>query len=581
MINGNTSGIKRTDLEQLETILDMRFGTGAFAPKELLDMMAYYTGKLGREISVYLSRNGNVLDLSIGTSDDVEMPSIRRRRGSSTLSGVRCIHTHPSGSSMLSHVDLGTLSSARLDAMCALSVRDGKPVSLTAAFIGDELDTPFIYGPFSADRIPEQNLTYEIGLATKRVQNIVSFQDTTEKKERAIIVGLNSTEASMDELERLADTAEVEVIYRDIQRRPRDSSLYVGKGKVQELSQIAASLHADVFIFNDDLTPAEQRNLEDALHIKVIDRTTLILDIFAKHAKSREGCLQVELAQLKYNLPRLVGMWTFFSRSGGGIGTTGPGETQIELDKRMIRRRIFELERELKRLESQRRLRRASREKGRAVKIALVGYTNAGKSSLLNAVSGANVLAEDKLFATLDPVTRRADLPSGREAVFTDTVGFIEKLPHDLVDAFRSTLEEALQADLLLVVIDISDENHMNQLDVVKDVLGSLGADDKDMLYVYNKCDLFAEVPENTENTAFISAKTGQGIERMLRLIDTVTAPEYIDIEIELPYSKTALLALIQKNASGPVEVEYLEKMKIKASVPVEIKKKLDSENPG
>ncbi|MBP3941208.1 MAG: GTPase HflX [Christensenellaceae bacterium] len=575
MINGNTTGVRRYDLEQLDKIYEMKFSSGDFAPKELLDIMAEYTGKLNREISVFLGRNGAVLDVSIGTNSDVQMPSIRKRRGTVTLSGVRCLHTHPNATSMLSTVDLGTLSSARMDAMCAISVRDGKAISLTAAFIGEALNKPVIYGPFAADKIPNSNLTEEITLATRRVAEIVSMTDASDKKERAILVGLNATDASMHELARLAETADVEVVYVDVQKRPRDGSMYIGKGKVHELSQVATSLEADTFIFNDDLSPSEQRNLEDALHLKFIDRTTLILDIFARHAKSREGCLQVELAQLKYNLPRLVGMWTFFSRSGGGIGTVGPGETQIELDKRMIRRRIFELEREIKRLEAQRKLRRASRERNRMKQIALVGYTNAGKSSLLNAISNADVLAVDKLFATLDPVTRRAELPSGRTALFTDTVGFIEKLPHDLVDAFRSTLEEALQADLLLIVVDISDENHIHQMDVVKEVLGSLGAEDKNILFVYNKCDRLIETPQNSENAYFISAKTGEGIPALLAAIDEKFAPQYVDLTVELEYSESALMALIQRNAKGNVEIDYGERMKISANVPREVEEEI------
>ena len=313
------------------------------------------------------------------------------------------------------------------------------------------------------------------------------------------------------------------------------------------------------------------RNLEEILGMKVVDRTALILDIFAAHATSREGKLQVELAQNKYNLPRLSGFGSELSRLGGGIGTRGPGEKKIEVDKRRIRRRIFELEHEIKKLSEERQLRRAAREKNRIKEVALVGYTNAGKSSLLHVISDAEVYIEDKLFATLDPITRKVTLPSGREVLFTDTVGFIEKLPHDLISAFKSTLEEAVRADLLLCVTDASSSESQNHIRVVNDVLSSLGAADKPMITVYNKCDLLSSVPEPKKNCAYICAKDGTGVDSLLAMVDDMLKPKYKNIVVKLSYSEGARLANLQRIAKK-IDISCVESgMIINALIPEDI----------
>ena len=288
------------------------------------------------------------------------------------------------------------------------------------------------------------------------------------------------SEDSLDELASLAETAGAMVITRVLQNRMRpDPATFIGSGKAEELQLTCQTLEIDLAIMDDELTGAQQRNLENALGVRVIDRTALILDIFAQRAQSSEGKLQVELAQMKYRLPRLTGMGTVLSRLGGGIGTRGPGETQLEVDRRRIRRRIDDLEMQLREIKKQRDMRRARREKNGQITVALVGYTNAGKSTLLNALSGADVLVEDKLFATLDPVMRRVELPENRECLVVDTVGFIRKLPHQLVQAFRSTLEEALFADLLVVVSDLSSPHYAQQRATVFEVLNDLGAADR------------------------------------------------------------------------------------------------------
>ena len=570
MINGNTKGIKQYILEEMEQIYEYSCGYNEFISPMLINLLAKYTSLLEREISIYLSRGGKVLDVSIGDNDHVSLPYVRKRRGIHGLSGVRCIHTHPGGSSQLSQVDIGTLLSSRLDSMAALAVRDGEAKSLQAGFIGETLTEPVLYGPYHVARIPQAAFMAEIERATARVADLVRLQETSDQKERAILVGVGAQDSEMQELAMLADTAGAEVIGKMTQGKPnRDAGVYVGKGKIKELQLAISAVDADLIIVNDELSAIEQRNLEEQLGVKVIDRTVLILDIFARHAKTREGKLQVELAQLKYNLPRLMGEGLSLSRLGAGIGTRGPGETKLESDRRRIRRRIFELEREIDKLSEQRTLRRAQREKNQMKEIALVGYTNAGKTSLLNAISGAGQYAENKLFATLDPVTRKFTLPSGKEVLLTDTVGFVDKLPHDLVSAFRSTLEEATRADLLLNVTDASNPDNLHQMQVVRQVISDLGAQDKPMLAVFNKADLLESAPQiAAPNSYYVSAHTGQGLEQLLEAIDKALMPRLMRISLKLGYHEGARLAQLQANAED-IRIEYLDdRMEITALLP-------------
>lgn len=572
MINGNTQGIRDSVLLRLEQLYEFSMTGQEFANIEMLNLMAELTSLLNREISVFISRGGRVLDVSVGSSDNVTLPYIRKRRGTLGLSGVRCIHTHPSGSPMLSGVDTGTLLSSRLDAMAAIGVVEGKAARMCIGVIGDTLTEAALLGPFYVNRLPQKPLMDLIAQKTRQVASLISLSDTEQKKERAMLIGLNTTQESLAELALLADTAGAEVVSVDSQARPRDKASYIGKGKAKELALKASALDADTAIFDDELTAIETRNLEEILGLKVIDRTTLILDIFAARATSKEGKLQVELAQNKYNLPRLSGEGTVLSRLGGGIGTRGPGEKKIEVDKRRIRRRIFELEQEINKLSEERQLRRAVREKNRIKQIALVGYTNAGKSSLLNALSNAGVYAEDKLFATLDPVTRRVTLPSGNEVLFTDTVGFIEKLPHDLISAFRSTLEEAARADLLLNITDANSPENEKHIRVVNEVLNDLGAQNTPMITVYNKCDLLKEKPHNEKSTAYISAKSGAGLEELLYAVDEALKPRLKNIVVKLSYSEGARLAAIQAVAEKTDINCKDDCMIVTASVPYDAK---------
>ncbi|HWS30239.1 MAG TPA: GTPase HflX [Clostridia bacterium] len=551
-INGNTEGVKASLLEQIALLYDVKMNQDEFASFELLEQMAEFTARTGREISVYISRDGRVADVSLGDTGKVSMPTLRLVRNEDRLSGVRCIHTHPNGDSRPSGVDLGTLRSARLDSMASMGVSaDGRPLSLYAAFLGEMEGNEraiALFGPLRPYKLPNALLMQEIYAADARFKS--STKEVLEAKpQRAVLVGLDTNGGfdSMAELKELALSAGAQVVGQFTQKRKDiDNATYIGSGKADELSLSVSELEADLIIFDDELSAIQVRNLESATGTAVIDRTTLILDIFASRAQSREGKLQVELAQLKYSLPHLLGQGRTLSQQGAGIGTRGPGERKLEIDRRRIKRRIYELQQELNEIEKQRGLRRERREKNKVPLVALVGYTNAGKSSLLNAVSGAGVLTEDKLFATLDPVVRQVELKSGVSVLFSDTVGFISKLPHDLVDAFRSTLEEVREADLVLHVIDASSPELKAQKAVVEEVLASLHALDTPRIDVYNKIDKLAEKPVPREGAAFISAASGEGIEELLHSVEHALSASRQKVELLIPYGKYEAMSLIR-----------------------------------
>ena len=376
--------------------------------------------------------------------------------------------------------------------------------------------------------------------------------ENEEKPQRAILAAADcgewDAEVSIDELEELAKSAGSEVVAKVIQQRAEyDRATVIGRGKLEEIKQLAEAEDVDILIFDHELTAANIRNLEEATGLGVIDRTMLILDIFAARAQSRAGRLQVELAQYKYRLPRLEGMGKNLSRLGGGIGTRGPGESKLESDRRHIRRRIETLEHKLEELSANRELIRSRRKKEGIVTAAIVGYTNAGKSTLLNRLTNAGVLSEDKLFATLDPTARALELPDGRSIMLVDTVGFVRRLPHHLVEAFKSTLEETVQADLLLNVCDISSGEADSQTEVTRTLLESLGADKIPMLNVLNKCDLLEGArPICTSDCVMVSAKTGEGVDEMLEKISKMLAPTQIRMTVLIPYSEGGLLGEIR-----------------------------------
>ncbi|WP_101908482.1 GTPase HflX [Marasmitruncus massiliensis] len=366
--------------------------------------------------------------------------------------------------------------------------------------------------------------------------------------QKAVLVAVDTGEydvrVSLDELEELARTAGAVTAAKVTQKRPSfEPATCIGEGRLKELAEFCRINEVDIVIFDHELSPAQIRNLEKACEIPVIDRTMLILDIFAQRAVTAEGKLQVELAQLRYRLPRLAGIGTELSRLGGGIGTRGPGETKLETDRRHIRRRISALQEQLEELGKRRELLRARRKKDGVTTVAIVGYTNVGKSTLLNALTNAGVLAEDKLFATLDPTSRALTLPDGRQVMLIDTVGLVRRLPHHLVEAFKSTLEEAAGADLLWCVCDISSDETEEQIAVTRDLMRELGVEDTPMLAVLNKCDRIAETPLPLNSmTAVISAKTGFGFDALLKKTADALKPTHRRMRLLIPYDKTGLI---------------------------------------
>ena len=393
-----------------------------------------------------------------------------------------------------------------------------------------------------------------------------------EIRERAVLVGIDRPgspwpiESSLDELERLVDTAGADVVARTTQRlEAPNPRTFVGSGKADEIAELCRAHAADLVVFDDELTPSQQSNLEKIVDrdVKVIDRTALILDIFALHATTKEGRLQVRLAQNEYLYPRLRGMWAHLAsnRMGGGVGSRfGEGESQLEVDRRMVRKRITSIKRELAHLEKIRKLQRESRYASGTFKIALAGYTNAGKSSLINRLTAADVLAYDKLFATLDSTTRKLRLPEGREVTVTDTVGFIKKLPTSLVEAFKSTLDEINGADLIIHVIDGSSEELAYQMDTVDEVLGQIGAEKIERIEVFNKSDLITSpialkrLMDNHPGALIVSAHTGDGIDDLLKRIATIAASRDAFLNVVVPYSRGDLVAIAHKRCHIVVE---------------------------
>ncbi len=547
-IHGNTTGIRDTQLAELKAIYDCPFEWNEYAPRDLLTELARHSCALNREIAVYVSRDGDVLDVIVGVTDSVPLMDLRLRRNSKRLSCVRCIHTHPGGSAKLSDVDIAALRSMMLDSMCAVGVaEDGHITGLSAAFLTEKVNgVPGVEETdiFPLRKLPQEAWMQEIELSDKRVLQ-GEDPDNTEPPEKAILVGIDS-EKSLDELAALAESAGAQVVARFFQKRPKpDTATFVGSGKAQELQLEAQAYEADVVIFDDELTGAQTRNLEDIIGVKVVDRTTLILDIFAQRAQSGEGKLQVQLAQLKYRSGRLIGQGLILSRLGGGIGTRGPGESKLEIDRRRIREQINRLKQELDALQKQRQLRRKSREKNAIPIVSLVGYTNTGKSTILNTITGAGVYAENKLFATLDAVSRRVALPDGGEFLLVDTVGFISKLPHDLVEAFKSTLEEAALSDLLVIVSDGANPDTPQQHQVVEEVLKQIGADTQPRIDVLNKCDL---VPSDQEilpimpGALHISAQTGAGMDRLLAAIAKELRKAEQEMTLLVPFAQHGVI---------------------------------------
>ncbi|MBN1044636.1 MULTISPECIES: GTPase HflX [Clostridium] len=579
MIEGNIDGIRNSILSELEKIHSIRTSKDEVCNIEILNIIAKVSANIEREVSVAINRKGNVTSVAIGDSTSVEVPliDISEKR----LSGVRVIHTHPNGYCNLSALDVTALLKLKLDAIVSVAITEEGEIRDFSLGLLRLYNNKLEYDEnmnLSLEEITSINILDKI----KFIENLIKVNDVIEEiGEKAILVG-SDTKESLEELEELTKACNIPVLQTVFQSRNKiDPSFFIGRGKVLEIASIRQIERANVIIFDDELTGSQVRNLEAALGAKVIDRTTLILEIFATRAKSKEAKIQVELAQLKYRLSRLQGLGTILSRTGGGIGTRGPGEKKLETDRRHIMETIYDLRKELKRIKKTREVQREKRNKESIPKVSLAGYTNAGKSTLRNVlcdlsarkdtVGKEKVFEADMLFATLDTTTRALTLKNKGLITLTDTVGFVRKLPHDLVEAFKSTLEEVIFSDILCHVVDVSSETAIEQYKAVNEVLTELEAIDKETILVLNKIDKateeqinkFIEFIENDETNKEqvvikISAKEGINLEEFLSLIEEKLPYNYKKAEYLIPYDKSNMQSFLHRNGRV-LEEDYRE----------------------
>jgi GTP-binding protein HflX len=531
---GNTLGLKPSQLHALRRTYRRRVDARSIVSPELARHLCEVSAETHRQIGVLLDRKGDVQAVIVGDARKLELPDVgRARAGESRLRGVRLVHTHLNGEPLSrdDHTDLALL---RLDLVAALEVReDGLPGKVHFAHLLPENPRGAMWKDEEASGVHE--LAYDPlsgALALEEEFARARALRRTGGAERAILVGFGGkdrpralAEASLEELRELARTAGVEVLEATLQlRRDPDPRYLIGKGKLEDVVLRSMQRMATLIVFDAELSPSQARHIAEATSLKILDRTQLILDIFAQRAQSADGKLQVELAQLRYLYPRLVGRDESLSRLAGGIGGRGPGETKLEIDRRRVRDRITSLERRIEALGADRHLRRKQRNARGLPVLSIVGYTNAGKSTLLNALTDSRVLVEDKLFATLDPTSRRLRFPRDREVIVTDTVGFIRDLPPDLVAAFRATLEELQDADLLLHVVDASDPRHGEQVRAVDAILAELGLAEKRRVLVLNKIDRLppgeGAALAHRQDAVAISAATREGIPALLHACD-------------------------------------------------------------
>lgn len=588
-IKGNIKGIRDSVIAELQKLYDMQ--SPQLVSQELAAKLADITEYINREISVYITRSGQIIEIAVGDNATVELPSFSGRRGAGRLSGIRCIHTHPGGNPYLSGVDISALKNNKYDAMVAIGVvsPDFTKSELTFGLItgidSNENYTAECYGPYSIEDAENINFVNTVSTIERILDKQTGTASLQVMSERAILIGMEwgrndslwTVDDSLEELKQLADTAGATVIKKFIQKRPKpDPAFFIGRGKVQELALYAQQENIDLCIFDDELSPAQQRNIESVMGIRILDRTALILDIFAQRARTNEGKLQVELAQLQYTLPRIMGKGLMLSRLGGGIGTRGPGETKLEVDRRRIRDRIAFIKDQIEKVKAVRSLHRSKRKKNNVFEVSLVGYTNAGKSTLLNTLTNSDIYAKDQLFATLDPTTRQLTLPNKQEIIITDTVGFIQRLPHQLIAAFRSTLEVVTEADLLVHVIDVSHELYKEQAAAVHEVLKEIGAETKPVITVYNKID---KLPPDSkladrlgleEDTVCISAAKKLNLETLQQMIESHLKSKAVEVTLCIPYAETAKAAQLHETANV-LEQEYTENGAVmKVILPVE-----------
>ena len=563
MIKGNVDGIKDFILKELDSIYDITVTKNRVIEPEIIALIASISSRINREINVAIDRRGNIVEISIGDSSSVQLPllNVQEKR----LSGIRVIHTHPNGNPNLSSIDISALTKLKLDCIAAIGVVEEKITGVVMGFCnvdGDELS----HEVTEIMNIPEF-IDYDFLYRIEEIESILKKGNIVENDdEYAILVGIDNDE-SLDELAELARACNVKVVGKFFQKKSKiDPCYFIGTGKVIELARFKQIKKANLIIFDEELSGLQVKNLEEVTGCKVIDRTVLILEIFATRARTREAKIQVELAQLKYRSSRLLGFGTTMSRTGGGVGTKGPGEKKLEIDKRRIRETIHDLKQELEKIRKTRITQREKRDESGIPKISLVGYTNVGKSTLRNLLVSMytadntskkeDVFAENMLFATLDITTRAITLPDKRVASLTDTVGFVRKLPHDLVEAFKSTLEEVSFSDLIIHVVDISSDTVVEQIKAVENVLSELNALDKPTFLALNKCEMatpeqIANIKEKFSNYQMIeiSAKQNYNIDKFLDMTVSLLPQTTRKCTYLIPYTDTSMGAYLHRNA--------------------------------
>jgi GTP-binding protein HflX len=538
VVHGNTRGLAPSELAALERLYRRRVPPDRVTSAELARALTERSAELGRQVGVLINRRGQIEYVVVGDAAKIELPDVgRQRAGLGRLRGLRLVHTHLR-SEPLTRDDLVDLAMLRLDLVAAIGVEEGGlPGTVHIAHVvPDRPDRPIaeqtLWETQPPIRFHDLDLDFQ-ELITSLEEEIARSTRVRAPggKNRAVLVGVSAgprkdAEESLEELKELARTAGVTVLDTMLQSRRPDPRTLLGSGKLEELNLRSMQYGAELIVFDQDLTPSQLNSIAEATELKVIDRTQLILDIFAQRAKSRDGKLQVELAQLRYRLPRLRGKGDAMSRLAGGIGGRGPGETKLEEDRRRLRERIHRLERELEAIAVSRSMRRKQRGRKDLPVVSIVGYTNAGKSTLLSALTGTPAYADDLLFATLDPASRRLRFPRDREVIVTDTVGFIRDLPPDLMAAFRATLEELEDADLLLQVVDVSDARFEEQMRAVDAILEQLALQGVPKLVVFNKIDRLGNGSDwlgslcRRYRAVAVSALRGEGLDRLVEAAD-------------------------------------------------------------
>lgn len=594
MITGNINGIKKVILERLENLYELTIDNDRIFSYELVEQLNEISRLIKKELCVVINRRGKITGISVGKINSAEIPYVEAK--DRKLSGFRVIHTHPSGDSTLSSMDTSALVDLRLDAIVAIGVQENiEDIKINIGFC-------HVYnGILTFKELENLNLEASLELSFRDnvayIDKIISdLGEYEEEVERAILVGTDSEE-SLEELAGLAEACNVVPVYKVLQKKNKvHSAYYAGQGKVQEIAHLRQLKNANVVIFDDELSGSQVRNLEEVIKCKIIDRTTLILDIFARRAKSKESILQVELAMLNHKLPRLRDAKANLARikggvgMKGGVGSRGPGEKKLETDRRHIENRIAEIKSELSKVVAQRSVQKVKRTKNNISKVAIVGYTNAGKSTLRNKlceisasnnISKEGVLEADMLFATLDTTVRAIALSDNRKIALSDTVGFISKLPHELVEAFKSTLEEVIESDLLLHVVDAFNEEAIKQIQSVNMVLHELNAKDKNTIVVLNKIDKASEknLKEvrdflKAEKIIEVSASKEINLQELLDMIGTEIPVKLVEKEFIIPYKDQKFISILHENSSILNENYIEEGTYIKALVHEEIYKR-------